>query len=153
MAAAAPVAPVPVAEAVDAALTAPSALLALGMPGCAACEVLPASLGEIARVRPGLAVHNGRFGGPEDWALRETLLWPLGIHPTRAVVPMLVLLRDGRPIAQRHGSLPAAGIDAWLAEALGPAQETLPAEPTALERDALAAQTSRRVRQIRVRDR
>ena len=112
--------------ALERASAAPRALLALGMPGCAACLLLPASLAEVARARPGLTIAIGEFATVEDWALRERLLWPRGIHVSRASVPAMALLEGGEVVATRPGGGPAAVIDAWLAERLGPAAHPVP---------------------------
>jgi hypothetical protein len=130
--------PIPVAEALALAAGSPRALLALGIPGCAACMLLPASLAEVARARPGLTVAIGEFAGPADWEARERLLWPRGIHVSRSSVPALALLVDGAVVASRPGGGPAAAIDAWLEGHLGPAEHPLAAEPTESEREALA---------------
>lgn len=131
--------PMPVADALAVVTCAPRGLLALGMPGCAACRLLPASLAEIARVRPGLAIAIGEFAGPDDWALREELLWPRGIHVSRSSVPALALLVGGEVVSSRPGGGPAFVIDRWLAEVLGPSPSPLAEEPTAGERAALEA--------------
>lgn len=135
----APIPPVPVPEALAAAAAAPRALLALGMPRCSACMLLPASLAEVAGARPDLVVAFGEFASPEDWALREELLWPRGIHVSRSSVPALALLVDGEAVASRAGGGPAYAIDAWLAERLGPAAAPVPARLTPGEENALDA--------------
>ena len=112
--------------ALEVASAAPLALLALGMPGCAACLLLPASLAEVARIRPDLTIAIGEFATVEDWALRERLLWPRDIHVSRSSVPAMALLVDGEVVATRPGGGPAAVIDAWLSERLGPAAQPLP---------------------------
>ena len=63
--------PLPVPKALGMVLAAPHGLLALGTPGCAACTLLPASLVDVARVRPGLTIAIGEFTTREDWALRD----------------------------------------------------------------------------------
>ncbi len=120
---------------------APRGLLGLGMPGCAACMLLPASLEEIRRARPDLAVAIGEFATVEDWAQREELLWPRGIHVSRSSVPVLALLADGEVIASRAGGGPAFAIDRWLEGLLGPAAQSLGPSPTAGELAALDALT------------
>jgi hypothetical protein len=142
--------PVPVPDALAAVADAPHGLLALGMPGCAACMLLPASLAEIRRVRPDLAVAIGEFATAADWALRERLLWPRGIHVSRSSVPALALLADGEVVASRPGGGPAGVIDRWLAPHLGPAREALPDGPTPDELAALDALSDRVAHGIRV---
>lgn len=129
----------PIADALSVVARAPHGLLALGIPGCAACMLLPASLAEISRARPGLTIAIGEFATVQDWALREELLWPRGIHVSRSSVPALALLADGETIASRPGGGPAAAIDAWLAAVLGPAAHPLGDDPTAGEQAALDA--------------
>jgi hypothetical protein len=115
------VVPKPLREALASADAAPVALLALGIPACPACEMLTASLSEIARSRPTLEVHNAALSTPQEWVDRAELLWPRSIHVSRASVPVLVLLRHGKVLAIRQGGGPAAVIDQWLTEVLGPA--------------------------------
>ncbi len=135
-----PVVPVSVPDALAAVIAAPAGLLALGMPGCAACALLPASLAEIGRVRPGLTIAVGEFTSIDDWAVREELLWPRGIHVSRSSVPALALLVGGEVVASRPGGGPAFVIDRWLEGVLGPAAESLGGEPTPGELAALDAQ-------------
>lgn len=132
--------PRPVPEALAAVVDAPSGLLALGMPGCAACRLLPASLAEIARVRPGLTIAIGEFRSVEDWAVREELLWPRGIRVSRSSVPAMALLVGGAVVASRPGGGPAYVIDRWLEGVLGAGREPLGDEPTPAELAALDAQ-------------
>ncbi len=131
--------PCPVPEALAIAAGAPRGLLGLGMPGCAACMLLPASLAEIRRVRPDLTVAIGEFATIEDWAHREELLWPRGIHVSRSSVPALALLAHGEVIASRAGGGPAFAIDRWLEGPLGPAAQPLGSAPTEGELAALDA--------------
>ncbi len=132
-----PIRPVPVPEALEAVGAAARGLLALGMPRCAACLLLPASLLEIRRARPDLVVAIGEFATVEDWEWRERLLWPRGIHVSRSSVPALALLVGGEVAATRPGGGPAAVIDRWLEGALGPAADPLGDGPTAGELAAL----------------
>jgi hypothetical protein len=110
----------PLEEGLAAADAAGTALLALGLPSCPACELLDATLAAIGVTRPGLWVGIAALATPEDWAARERLLWPRGIHVSRASVPVLVVLRNGDVLATRQGGGPASAIDAWLTEVLGP---------------------------------
>lgn len=129
---------------------APTALLALGIPLCPACELLTASLAEIAAHRPELTVAIAALATPEEWAARETQLWPIGIHVSRASVPVLAVFRDGAVRATRQGGGPAVVIDQWLTESLGP-----PAHPftdlTDAERDRLDTVATLRVRHLAAR--
>jgi hypothetical protein len=118
---------------------APRAVLGLTMPRCSACMLLPASLEEVHRVRPDVAVAIAEFGSPTDWEARERLLWPRGIHVSRASVPAMALLVDGAVVARRPGGGPAGLIDSWLAGHLGPAAEPLGPDPTPAELAALDA--------------
>lgn len=136
-----PIAPLPVPEALAVVVAAPQGLLALGMPACAACMLLPASLAEIARVRPGLVVAIGEFASIDDWRWREELLWPRGIRVSRSSVPALALLVGGEVVATRPGGGPAMVIDRWLEPSLGPAAQPLGDEPTPAELAALEAVT------------
>jgi len=129
--------PDPVAAALDRVLAAPVGLLGLGIPGCAACELLPASLAVLQRARPDLVVAMAHFAGPEDWRARETLLWPRGIHVSRSSVPALALCRDGEVVAGRPGGGPAHRIERWLAPLLGPPAQPVPEEPAPEELAAL----------------
>ena len=110
----------PLPEALAAARAAPVALLALGIPLCPSCELLSASLAVVREARPGLHVEVAALAAPEEWALREALLWPLGIHVSRASVPVLALFVDGAVAGTRQGGGPASVIDTWLAATLGP---------------------------------
>ncbi len=132
-------APCPVPDALARVAAAPHGLLGLGMPGCAACMLLPASLAEIGRARPGLTVAIGEFATLEDWAQREELLWPRGIHVSRSSVPVLALLANGEAVASRAGGGPAFAIDRWLEGLLGPAAQPLGSAPTEGELAALDA--------------
>jgi hypothetical protein len=114
-----------VPEALDAVVRAPVGLLALGIPRCGACMLLPASLAEIRRARPGLTIAIGEFATPDDWRERERLLWPRGIRVSRSSVPVLALLVDGVVVASRPGGGPASAIDRWLEGSLGPAERPL----------------------------
>jgi hypothetical protein len=145
--------PVPVAEALATVSRAPHGLLAMGMPRCAACMLLPASLAEIRRARPDLVVAIGEFAGPADWQERERLLWPLGIHVSRSSVPALALLAGGIVVATRPGGGPAEVIDRWLATHLGPAAHPLEGGPTEGELAALDAISDRVARQRYVKQR
>lgn len=133
-------APLPVPEALGMVADAPHGLLALGMPGCAACALLPVSLREIRRARPGLTIAIGEFATIEDWVVREELLWPRGIHVSRSSVPVLALLADGEVVASRPGGGPAFVIDRWLETVLGPSPHPLEDRPTPDELAALDAQ-------------
>lgn len=144
-----PVEPVPLVEAIDLVDAAPLALLALGIPRCGACEVLPASLGEIAAARPSLTVAYGWLSSPAEWEARSDLLWPRGIRVARASVPAMALLRDGTAIERRYGGGPAGAIDAWLEPILGPSEAPLTLEPTPLEQEALESTAQLRARQTR----
>lgn len=146
-----PVTPTDVSTALERVAAAPVGLLGLAMPLCGACLLLPASFAEIARVRPGITVAIGEFADVADWRLRETLLWPRGIHVSRASVPAMALLIDGRTVATRPGGGPACVIDAWLTPHLGPAERALPDGPTAAERRALDLAGGRIDHQRRVR--
>jgi hypothetical protein len=131
----------PVPEALAVVVEAERGLLGLGMPGCAACILLPASLAEVARSRPGLVVAMGEFASIDDWRWREQLLWPRGIRVSRSSVPALALLAGGEVIATRPGGGPAMVIDRWLEASLGPAEHPLGDEPTPAELEALGAVT------------
>ncbi len=143
----APVHPEPLADALAAVTAAPVALLAVGRPACPACELLEMTLGIIAAARPGLTVASTALDSPEDWAGRETLLWPRAIRVSRASMPTLVLLRDGTAVSHRHGGGPAAVVDEWLTEHLGPGETTL-SGVSELEREALAGVADLRERHL-----
>ena len=129
------------------------ALVGLGIPRCPACMLLPASLGAVACARPGLAVGLALFERPEDWELREELLWPRGIRVSRSSVPVIALLRGGQAVATRIGGAPAHLIDRWLEPHLGPAGHPLPAETTEAERATLDHMAARRAQQTVVKGR
>jgi hypothetical protein len=126
-----------------------TALLALGLPSCPSCELLDATLAAIGRSRTDLWVGIAALATPGDWAARERLLWPRGIHVSRASVPALVVLHDGEVLAIRQGGGPASAIDAWLTEVLGPPD--LPLEPgiTGDEAARLDSLATLRVRHLR----
>ncbi len=132
--------PASVAEALAITTAAALGVLGLGIPGCSACMLLPASFAEIARVRPGLVLAIGEFADVRDWGERERLLWPRGIHVSRSSVPAMALLREGELVAQRPGGGPAHVINRWLALHLGPSALPLGDDgPTASELAALDA--------------
>lgn len=110
----------PLRDALDRVASAPLGLLAVGRPQCPACELLEVTLGVVQSVRPDLVIASTQLDTPEDWALREELLWPRGIRVSRASMPTLVLMRGGMAIAHRHASGPASDVDAWITEHLGP---------------------------------
>ncbi|MDX6646223.1 MAG: hypothetical protein QOK40_1950 [Miltoncostaeaceae bacterium] len=143
----------PLADALARLDAAPAGLLALGIPRCPACQLLPATLDAIAAARPGLAIALVVLATPADWALRETLLWPRGVRVSRSSVPVLALLRGGRALASRAGSAPAHLLDAWVAVTLGPPERPLPAGLTAGEQAALAGTGARRAQRLRIRER
>ncbi len=121
------------------------ALLAIGRPVCPACRLVPASLAAVAEARPGLAMVICDMAAPEDWAVREAVLWPRGIRVSPASVPVLVLLRRGEVVASRQGGAPAHLLDAWIAGHLGPAARPVPEGITDAEQEVLAATAGRRV--------
>jgi thioredoxin-like negative regulator of GroEL len=147
------VAPEPLADAVARLEAAPVALLALGMPRCSACQLLPATLEAIAGARPELEIALVMLATPADWRLREPLLWPRGVRVSPSSVPALALLREGRAVASRAGSGPAHVLDAWIAETLGPPGRPLAADLTEAERAALERTGPRRAQRLAIRGR
>ena len=129
----------------------PVALLGLGIPRCPASELLAASLAELALARPSTPLGYALLAGPDDWALREQVLWPRGIQVSRSSVPTLCLLRDGLADARRLGGGPATAIDRWLSEHLGPAERPLRDEVSGGERRALARRAARRAQHVAVK--
>lgn len=144
-------APQPLRAALALADAAPLALLALGIPLCPSCELLTASLNEIGRARPGLDIHVAALSSAQEWADRERLLWPRGIHVGRASVPVLVLLRNGQVLAIRHGGGPASVIDSWLSEVLGPPAVPIAGGMTDAEGERLDAIADLRRRRLATR--
>jgi hypothetical protein len=128
----------------------PLALLGLGIPGCPATQLLPASLSGVANARPELPIALGILASPADWAAREAVLWPRGIRISRSVVPILVILRDGSAIATRRGGASAYAIDTWLAARAGLAPTRLADEWLADEQDELARLAARRAQHAAV---
>jgi len=146
-----PVEPQPLAAAVETTDGAPAALLALGIPRCGACELLPASLGVVAASRPDLVVGFGLLSGPEEWAARADLLWPRGIRVARASVPAMAFLVDGVARARRHGGGPAYLIDEWLTPLIGPPRVPVPRREVTLEIEALERTNGLRAKQAYVK--
>jgi hypothetical protein len=142
--------PSPLPDALGRVREAPTGLLALGIPLCPACELLTASLQEIAAHRPDLTVTIAALATPEEWTARETLLWPIGIHVSRASVPVLAVFRDGAVLATRQGGGPAVAIDAWLAGTLGPPERPF-TDITDSERDRLDEVAPLRARHLAAR--
>jgi hypothetical protein len=105
----------------------------------------------VAEARPDLAVGISIMANADDWAQRETLLWPRGINVSRASVPALVVLREGVTVATRQGSAPAHALDVWLTEVIGPAARPIPPGPTPGEQALLAAGAPRRVQHLHVK--
>jgi len=132
---------------------APEALVAFGIPRCPACMLLPASLAAVSAARPGLAVGIALLERPEDWALREELLWPRGIRVSRSSVPVLAVLRSGDAVATRMGGAPAHMIDRWLEPHLGRAARPVTEGPTPAEAGMLEAIAGRRAQQTVVKAR
>ena len=136
-------------EGLAAADAARTALIAFGVPSCPSCELLDATLGAIQRSRRGLWVGIAALTTREDWAARAHLLWPRGIHVSRACVPVLAVLRDGQVLAARQGGGPAAVIDPWLTELLGPPDVPVPAGVDGDEAARLDTVADLRVRHLR----
>jgi hypothetical protein len=145
--------PRPLREALARADAAPLCLVALGIPLCPACELLTASLAQIGRSRPDLTIEIALLSSPAEWADREVLLWPRGIHVSRSSVPVLVLLRAGELIASRPGGGPASAIDAWLTTFLGPPAASVEETISAPEATRLAELGDLRRRHLTVRGR
>ncbi len=145
--------PGPLATELARALAAPTALMALGIPLCPSCELLTSTLGEIGVRRPNLTIAIAALSTPDEWAARTELLWPRGIHVSRASVPVLVLFRAGEVLAVRQGGGPAAMIDAWLTRELGPTGEPPITAITPTETVRLNELTSLRARHLGARDR
>jgi hypothetical protein len=143
----------PLGDALAAAAAAPQALLALGIPLCPSCELLEASLTAVRDARPGLVVEIAALATAEEWAQREELLWPRGIHVSRASIPVLVVMRDGDVVATRQGGGPATVIDAWVAEWLGPASRPVDDGLSDAERSALSGIADLRARHLSARGR
>jgi hypothetical protein len=129
---------------------APLALLGLGIPRCPATQLLPASLSAVANARPNLPIALGILATPDDWAARETTLWPRGIHVSRSVVPILVILRDGQAVATRRGGASAYAIDTWVAEQAALAPTQLDEQWVADEEQELARLAARRAQHAAV---
>lgn len=146
-----PVEPEALAGLVERMDRAPLGLMALGIPRCPACQVLPVTLAALAAARPGLEVGLALLARPEDWALREDLLWPRGIRVSRSSVPALALLREGRAVATRAGGGPAGVLDRWLAGHLGPAERPLPDGPSESEWETIACTAPRRAQRMAAR--
>jgi len=143
----------PLADAVARLDAAPVGLLALGMPRCSACQLLPATLEAVAAARPGLEIALVMLATPADWRLRERLLWPRGVRVSPSSVPVVALLREGRAVASRAGSGPAHVLDAWIAQTLGPPERALAAGLTEAERAALERTGPRRAQRMAIRER
>ena len=141
----------PLEQLLDRVADADAALISLGIPRCPACLLMPPSLRELARARPGLVVGMTVFDGPEDWAKRTDLLWPRDIHVSRSSVPVLALLRRGRTVATRPGGAPAYILDDWLTEHLGPPEHPIPRAPSSAETSTLDRITARRTQQQAVK--
>lgn len=145
--------PEPLRELIARIADADRALVGLGIPRCPACMLLPASLGAVAAARPDLVVGLALFERPQDWDLREELLWPRGIRVSRSSVPVLALLSRGQAVATRMGGAPAHLLDRWLAEHLGAATSPVPEGTTASEAATLDAMSARRAQQTVVKGR
>lgn len=136
--------PEPLAELIGRMDGEPVGLIALGIPRCPACRMLPASLADLSRARPELPMGLALLESAVDWAARETLLWPRGIRVTRSCVPLLAVVRGGDAVAQRHGGAPAVVLDAWLEGVIGPAAQPLTGGPSDDENRLLDAMAARR---------
>ncbi len=88
-------------------------LLGIGIPRCPASALLHASLGAVGREAPRRVVAMSTLRTTEDWAARETCLWPRGIRVSRASVPVVARYADGHWIT-RQGTAPASVLRAWL---------------------------------------
>lgn len=138
------VAPEPVTTLIARMEAEPLGLIALGIPRCPACRMLPASLTELRRARPDLPIGLALLQTPADWDTREELLWPRGIRVTRSCVPLIAVVRNGRAVEQRHGGAPAAVLDDWLTGILGPGERRVAAGPSGDEEALLADMAARR---------
>ena len=145
--------PQPLTSALDRVVSEDLALLGLGIPRCPATQLLPASLSAVAAARPGLPIALGILATPDDWAARQTLLWPRGIRVSRSVVPVLFVLRNGTAVATRHGGASAAVIDRWLAQTADLAPSTLPDAWADEERHELDLIAARRMQHAAVKGR
>ncbi|MDH3226965.1 MAG: hypothetical protein OEM67_07745 [Thermoleophilia bacterium] len=126
-------------------------LLGIGIPKCPASALLAASLPTIAASRPGVVVESIVLATPEDWALRETELWPREIRVSRASAPALFLLRDGRTVATRPGAAPSYALDEWLTAVLGPPAAPVGKDLTDAERNILEETAARRAQHSAVK--
>ncbi|MSO43975.1 MAG: thioredoxin [Thermoleophilia bacterium] len=99
---------------------APRILMAIGRPVCPACQMATASMSVIRAARPDVMTVIVDMATEDDWAVRESVLWPWGIRVSPAAVPALVLMESGRVVATRQGAAPAADLDAWITEFFGP---------------------------------
>lgn len=136
-------------EGLAAADAAGTALIAFGVPLCPSCELLDATLGTIQRSRRGLWVGIVALATRQDWAAREWLLWPRGIHVSRACLPVLTVLHGGEVLSTRQRGGPAAVIDPWLTKALGPPDIPLTGGIDGDEATRLDAVADLRVRHLR----
>ena len=148
-----PLRPEPLPEVLARAEGAEWALIGLGKPRCPACMLLPPSFAALSRARPGLMVALVHFAEPRDWAARESLLWPRGIHVSPASLPVLVLMHRGEVVASRPGGAPAHQLDSWLAQHMGAASHPVPPGHLMEEVDALERMAPRRAQHSVVRGR
>ena len=137
-------------EAIDAE---PRALMAMGRPVCPACQVLDAGLEVIADARPDLPVYVVNLETDDDWAARETVLWPRDIRVSRSTTPAMVLLQHGHVVARRQGAAPAHDVDGWIARHFGPAATPVAQGITDAEQAVLDRTTDRRAQHLAVKAR
>ena len=141
------------ADCIDDIDAAPRALVAIGRAVCPACQMLDASLAVVADARPDLAMYVVNMDDHDDWAVREPLLWPREIRVSRAATPAMVLLEHGRVVATRQGAAPAHELDAWVADAFGPAATPVPSGIADAERAVLDRTAERRAQHAAVKGR
>ncbi len=145
--------PTTVEDALSRVVDAPVGILALGIPRCPATILLAPSLEVIAAARPGLPITLGILATATDWASRDELLWPRGIHISRSIVPVVALLRDGHAVATRRGGAPAYVIDEWLTSLIGSGQTPLAGALSDDESAQLALLARRRAQHAAVKGR
>lgn len=114
----------PLADAVRRIENAGGGLLGIGIPRCPASALLQASLGAVADGDPDRVVAMSTLRTTDDWAERETCLWPRGIRVSRASVPVVARYADGQWVT-RQGAAPASVLSAWLDGTEGRASDEL----------------------------
>jgi len=105
-------------------------LLTFGAPYCPGCRLLEAALDALeAHYGPHLRVVRLMATDPSTVEIRRRSLWPRGISFSVNLIPVTVVLAQGRAVATVYGPRPAADLAQLLAPYLPQGLPPMPATP------------------------